>query len=126
MYPLHSIEATGGTIVGGSDWSVSSMNPLDAIEVAVTRQDPDGRVEGVLNADEAVSLDTMIAAYTRNAAYLMHQEAETGTLEPGKLADLVVLDANLFEIEPARINETRVVATYLAGRQVYPDQVDGK
>jgi predicted amidohydrolase YtcJ len=61
----------------------------------------------------------MLAAYTRNAAYLMHQEADTGTLEAGKLADLVVLNANLFEIEPSAINDTRVLATYLAGRLVY-------
>ncbi|MEQ8858106.1 MAG: amidohydrolase [Pseudomonadales bacterium] len=120
MYPIASLHDAGGTIVGGSDWSVSSMNPLDAIEVAVTRQDPEGLVEGVLNAAEAVSLDTMLAAYTRNVAYLMHQEDQTGTLEPGKLADLVVLDANLFDIEPAAINETRVLETYLAGRRVYP------
>jgi len=120
MYPIGSIAAAGGTIVGGSDWSVSSMNPLDAIETAVTRSDPEGRVDGVLNAGEAVSLEAMLAAYTRNAAYLMHQENDTGTLAPGKLADLVVLDANLFEIEPAAINETRVQRTYLAGRQVHP------
>ncbi len=120
MYPIGSIERAGGTIVGGSDWDVSSMNPLDAIEVAVTRQDPDGADRGVLNAGEAVSLETMLAAYTRHAAYLMHQEDQTGTLEPGKQADLVVLDSNLFEIEPAAINETRVVATFLNGRQVYP------
>jgi len=120
MYPIGSIVDAGGTIVGGSDWSVSSMNPLDAIEVAVTRQDPTGAVDGVLNADEAVSLDTMLAAYTRNGAFLMHQEDATGTLEAGKLADLVVLERNLFEIEPAAISETRVLRTYLGGRQVYP------
>ncbi|HEX7035661.1 MAG TPA: amidohydrolase [Pseudomonadales bacterium] len=120
MYPIRSIERAGGIIVGGSDWSVSSMNPLDAIETAVTRRDPAGQVPGVLNPAEAVSLETMLAAYTRNAAWLMHQEDLTGTIAPGKQADLVVLDANLFEIEPAAINTTRVVRTYLAGRQVYP------
>jgi len=96
------------------------MNPLDAIEAAVTRQDPAGVVTGVLNAGEAVALDTMLAAYTRNGALLMHQEDDTGTLEAGNLADLVVLDRNLFEIEAAAINETRVLRTYLGGRQVYP------
>jgi hypothetical protein len=50
------------------------MNPLDAIETAVTRQDPSGRVDGVLNEDERVPLETMLAAYTRNGAFLMHQE----------------------------------------------------
>lgn len=120
MYPIGSIAAAGGTIVGGSDWPVSSMNPLDAIEVAVTRQDPNGEVGGVLNASEAVPLETMLAAYTRNAAYVMHQENDTGTVTPGKLADLVVLERNLFDIEPAAINETRVLETYFAGRRVYP------
>jgi predicted amidohydrolase YtcJ len=120
MYPIGSIERAGGVIVGGSDWSVSSMNPLDAIETAVTRQDPEGRREGVLNAAEAVSLETMLAAYTRNAAFLMHQEDEVGTIAPGKLADLVVLERNLFDIDPAAINETAVTLTLLAGRQVYP------
>ncbi len=119
MYPIASIVAAGGTVVGGSDWSVSSMNPLDAIEVAVTRRDPEGVVAGVQNRDEAVPLETMLAAYTRNAAYLMHQEQDTGTVEAGKQADLVVLERNLFEIPPERINETRVARTFLAGRQVY-------
>jgi predicted amidohydrolase YtcJ len=119
MYPIRSIERAGGTIVGGSDWSVSSMNPLEAIEVAVTRQDPEGLVEGVLNAAEAVSLETMLAAYTKNTAFLMHQEEHTGTLAPGKVADLVVLDRNLFEIDPRTIGEVRVVRTYLQGRLVF-------
>jgi len=61
-----------------------------------------------------------LTAYTRNGALLMHQEDDTGTLEAGNLADLVVLDRNLFEIEPAQINEARVLRTYLGGRQVYP------
>jgi predicted amidohydrolase YtcJ len=72
-------------------------------------------------------LDLMLAAYTANAAYVMHQEDQTGTIEAGKQADLVVLDANLFEIDPAAINETTVLRTYLAGRQVYlrPARPDG-
>jgi predicted amidohydrolase YtcJ len=120
MYPIGSIERAGGIIVGGSDWSVSSMNPLDAIETAVTRQDPTGRLDGVLNADEAVSLETMLAAYTINGAYLMHQARETGSIEAGKLADLVVLERNLFEVDPGEISDIGVVLTLLGGRQVYP------
>lgn len=119
MYPIRSIERAGGTVVGGSDWHVTSMNPLEAIEVAVTRQDPDGLVDGVLNAGEAVALATMLAAYTRNGAFLMHQEGRTGTIAPGKLADLIVLDRNLFEVEPRTIAEAKVVRTYLEGRLVY-------
>ncbi|MFU8816904.1 MAG: amidohydrolase [Pseudomonadales bacterium] len=122
MYPIRSIEQAGGTIVGGSDWSVSSMNPLDAIEVAVTRQDPAGLVSGVLNAAEAVTLETMLAAYTRGTAFLMHQEDRSGMLAAGMLADLVVLDRNLFDLAPSAINEARVVKTYFSGRLVYSAQ----
>jgi predicted amidohydrolase YtcJ len=74
----------------------------------------------VLNAGEAVSLETMLAAYTINGAYLMHQEHETGSIEAGKLADLVVLERNLFEVEPSEISDIGVVLTLLGGRQVYP------
>ncbi|MEZ5560017.1 MAG: amidohydrolase [Pseudomonadales bacterium] len=119
MYPIGSIARAGGIIVGGSDWSVSSMNPLDAIEVGVTRRDPDGIVDGVLNADEAVPLDTMLAAYTRNAAELMHQEDQTGTIEPGKAADLVVLARDLYALPATEISEVPVTLTLFQGRIVY-------
>ena len=119
MYPLGSIERAGGVIVGGSDWSVSSLNPLDAIETAVTREDASGVIEGVLNPNERVSLATMLAAYTKNGAYLMHQEDEVGTIEPGKLADLVVLDRNLFDISTAEISDVEVTMTLLGGEKVF-------
>ena len=119
MYPLGSIERAGGMIVGGSDWSVSSLNPLEAIETALTREDATGFVEGVLNAEERVSLQTMLAAYTKNAAYVMHQEDQVGTVEPGKLADLVVLERNLFDLPVREIGDVRVAMTFLEGEVVY-------
>jgi len=119
MYPIASIHRQGGTIVGGSDWSVSSMNPLKAIETAVTRQNPDGSDDAILNEEERVPLPVMLAAYTRNGAMLMHQEDRTGSIERGKLADLVVLERNLFELDPREIGEVAVVMTLLEGRVVY-------
>jgi predicted amidohydrolase YtcJ len=119
MYPIGALHRAGARIVGGSDWSVSSMNPLLAIETAVTRRDPTGRVDGVLNADNAVGLDVMLAAYTKNGAWLMHQEDAVGTIAPGKFADLVILDRNLFEIPPAEISDAKVVRTMLAGETVF-------
>jgi len=119
MYPIGSIHRTGAMIVGGSDWSVSSLNPLEAIETAMTRADVDGEVPGVLNAAEAVDLATMIAAYTINGAWLMHQENQVGSIEVGKLADLVVLQRNLFAIPPADIGSVQVTRTLLEGRTVY-------
>ncbi|MEE4361756.1 MAG: amidohydrolase [Pseudomonadales bacterium] len=119
MYPIASIERAGGIIVGGSDWPVSSLDPLQAIETAVTRRDPDGVIAGALNTDESVSLDTMLAAYTRTAAELMHQEQESGTIEPGKAADLVVLDRDLHEIPADEIGDVKVLTTLFRGEVVY-------
>ena len=119
MYPIGSLERAGAMIVAGSDWNVSTPNPLMATEVAVTRSDPRGKRPGVLNANEAVSLDTMVRAYTVNGAWLMHQERDTGRLQPGMFADLVVLDRDLYEIPAADISEVKILATYLEGERVY-------
>jgi predicted amidohydrolase YtcJ len=119
MYPIGDVLRAGGRIVGGSDWSVSSMNPLLAIETGVTRSDPSGRITGVLNASERVSLQDMLAAYTINGAYLMHQEKLTGSLEVGKAADVIVLERDLFKIPPEEIGEVAVTRTIFDGATVY-------
>jgi len=120
MYPIGSVLQAGGRIVGGSDWDVSSANPLDAIEVGVRRQDPDSDDGPVLNENERVSLETMIDAYTINAAWLMHHEDLTGSIEVGKRADVVVLDRDLFAIPATEINEAKVVLTLLDGAVIWP------
>jgi predicted amidohydrolase YtcJ len=119
MYPIGDVLRAGGRIVGGSDWSVSSMNPLLAIETGVTRSDPSGRITGVLNASERVSVQDMLAAYTINGAYLMHQEKLTGSLEVGKAADVIVLERDLFKIPPEEIGEVAVTRTIFDGATVY-------
>jgi predicted amidohydrolase YtcJ len=119
MYPVRSLQRAGARIVGGSDWSVSSVNPLDAIETALRRQDPDDLVAGTLNASEAVTLDTMLAAYTRDAAWLMHQDDRVGSIEVGKRADLVLLDRDLYDIPVEDINATTVQLTLFEGEVVY-------
>jgi predicted amidohydrolase YtcJ len=119
MYPIASVRRAGGRIVGGSDWAVSSVNPLAAIETAVRRADATGEVPGVLNADERVELATMIDAYTRNGAWLMHQEDAVGSIEVGKRADIVVLERDLFQIPPDRISEVKVQLTLLDGDVIY-------
>ena len=119
MYPIASVEQSGGRIVGGSDWNVSSANPLEAIEAGVRRQDPLIETGPVLNDAESVSLATMIDAYTINGAWLMHQEDRLGSIETGKQADIVILDRNLFEIPATGINEAQVVMTLLDGETVY-------
>jgi predicted amidohydrolase YtcJ len=119
MYPIASIQRAGARIVFGSDWFVSSMNPLLAIETAVTRQAPDGSGDAVLNTNERISLETALAGYTREGAWIMHQEDRTGSLERGKAADVVVLARNLYEIDPREIGEVPVDLTVFAGKIVY-------
>ena len=122
MYPIASVQRSGGRIAGGSDWSVSSLNPLEAIEVAVRRQDPGASPVvdlPVLSTDERVDLAAMIEAYTINGAYLMRQEQIVGSIEVGKRADLVVLSRNLFEIPEEEINQAQVELTLFDGEIVY-------
>ena len=119
MYPLGSIHRAGGRIVGASDYFVTSMNPLLAIEVGVTRQDPYSNDGPVLNEGERVDLATMIEAYTINGAYTMKLDDKQGSIEIGKRADLVVLNRNLFDIEPYEISDAFVTMTVFDGRTVY-------
>ena len=124
MYPIASVERAGGRIVGGSDWNVSSANPLDAIEVALRRQDWQVDEGPVLNESERVSLATMIDAYTINTAWLMHQEDKTGSIEVGKRADIAILDSNLFEIPVTGIGDVQALLTLLDGEPVYAAGMD--
>jgi hypothetical protein len=119
MYPIGSVQRAGGRLIGGSDWDVSSMNPLLAIQVALTREDPEGQLPGTLNARERVDLDTMLAAYTIHGAWAMHQGDRTGSIEVGKAADLAVLDRNLFDLPPNEIAKATVVRTLIDGETVY-------
>ncbi len=119
LYPIRSVLASGAVVAGGSDWSVSSMNPLDAIEIAVTRRELGADSGPAFLPEEQVGLPEMLAAYTIAGAYTAFEERETGSIEVGKAADLIVLDHNLFEVPPEKIHETKVVLTLLEGREVY-------
>jgi predicted amidohydrolase YtcJ len=119
LYPIGSVVRSGGLFAGGSDWSVSSLNPLDAIQVAVTRWDPLGPAGPAWLPQELVDLPTAVAAYTKNGAFLSFEEKTRGSIEPGKAADLVVLDRNLFKIPLQEIHAVRVVLTILEGRVIY-------
>ncbi|MBI2969860.1 MAG: amidohydrolase [Gammaproteobacteria bacterium] len=119
VYPIGSLRRSGATVAFGSDWSVSSVNPLEGIEVAVTRMGPAGETTEAFLPEQRIDLADAIAGYTRNAAYVNHLDATTGTIETGKRADLIVLDRNLFEIQPAEISDARVLLTLFGGRVVY-------
>ncbi len=98
------------------------MVPLEGIEVAVTRRGPAEGPGPAWIPDERASLATMLQAYTIGSAYAAFRERETGSLEVGKSADLIVLDRNLFAIPPHEISETKVLLTLFAGREVYRDR----
>ena len=119
MYPIGSLVRAAAPLAAGSDWPVTTMNPFAAMQVAVTRSDPEETGGAQLGAGEAVDIATMIAAYTIGGATLMHQEAETGSIEVGKSADLVVLDQDLLAIAPEAIAKTKVLVTLFEGELVY-------
>jgi predicted amidohydrolase YtcJ len=119
LYPIASILHSGAVVAFGSDWNVSSMNPLDGIEVAMTHRSPSAGPGPAWLPEETISLPEAIAAYTAGGAYLDFTEKETGTIEAGKAADLVVLDRNLFEIPASQIHEAKVLLTLLEGGEVY-------
>lgn len=121
LYPIGSVARTGARIAGGSDWSVSSMNPLLAIQVALTRRGPDAPPGEAWIPEERVDLMTMLRAYTVNGAWLSHEERTRGTLEAGKAADLIVLDRDLFAIPASEIGRAKVLLTLLDGREVFRD-----
>lgn len=115
QYPARSLLQAGATIAGASDWPVSSPNPWDAIYHAVTRKGP----KGVLNAKEGIDRETMFYAYTINAAKALNLQSQIGSLEPGKQADLIILDRDVFNVSDDELLETRVLQTIFAGKPVY-------
>ncbi|MDH5261842.1 MAG: amidohydrolase [Gammaproteobacteria bacterium] len=118
MYTIRSVINAGGMIAFGSDWSVSTANPFPQIETAVTRTNADGEGETFM-PHETIDLATALAAFTINSAFVNGIEKETGSIEVGKLADLIVLDRNLFGIPAKEISDTKVLLTLLGGQPVY-------
>jgi predicted amidohydrolase YtcJ len=121
MYPANSIASGGGRIVLSSDWPATSMNPLDNIQIAVTRQPLDGS-KPAKQQQERIELATALAAYTRAAAWVAREDAVDGTLEAGKAADLIVLDRNLFRTRIGFLHKAQVLLTLLDGEPVYKDR----
>jgi predicted amidohydrolase YtcJ len=121
QYPFASLEGSGARLAFGSDWSVSTANPLHEMQVAVTRipfDEPD--VEPFL-PHERLDLATAIEAFTMGTAFVNHLDHETGSLTVGKLADIAVLDRNPLAGDPERVGQARVVLTLVEGRPVFSD-----
>jgi predicted amidohydrolase YtcJ len=128
LYPIGALHAAGATIVAGSDWAVSSMNPFEAIEVAVTRQNPWTNAGDVLTPQHRIDVETAIRAYTSEGAEATFSEDLVGSLEVGKRADFVVVDRDPFTIPASELSEVRVEATWLDGEPVFQraDQSGGE
>ncbi len=122
LYPIRSLVKSGAVVAAGSDWTVSSMNPLEAIQVAITRRAPTDTGGPAWIPQETVDLTSMLKAYTKNGAYAAGDEATNGTLEVGKAADLIILDQDLYAIPSTQIHTVKVLLTMVAGKEVYRDR----
>jgi len=122
QYPFRSLLRAGAHLAMGSDWSVSTPNPLEEIEVAVERVHPEkrGQAEPFLPT-EALTLEQSIAAFTLGSAFVNHLDTEAGSIEVGKLADLTVIDRDLFAAGAGPIADGRVIGTFVGGEAVFED-----
>lgn len=118
-YAFKSLLDGGAVLALGSDWPVAPLDPLTGIHAAVTRQTTDGKNPQGWHPEQKISLEDAIKGYTWNGAYAVFAEDSKGSLAEGKLADIVVLDRDLFKIDPAKIKDARVTMTIVGGRVVY-------
>ena len=121
QYPFASLAGSGARLVGGSDWTVSTPNVMAEIEVAVTRISPENRDAQPFLPDEAIDLGSALRAFTIGAAWANHREDTTGSIEVGKLADLVVMDRDIAREAPNRLADARVLLTLVEGEPVHED-----
>ena len=121
-YPARALIASGAVVAGGSDWDVSSFNPFEAMATGMSRTNPKEPARGALNADQSLTLDEMLAAYTINAARLLDRDKEIGSLAVGKAADFVILDRRLTaETTADVVRQLKPAQTFFAGNEVTPD-----
>ncbi len=118
-YAFRLLLDSGAVLAFGSDWTVASLDPLTGIKAAVTRQTLDGRYPDGWIPEQKISVEEAVRAYTVGSAYAEFGENIKGTLAPGKLADLVILDRNIYEIKPEDIDKAKVVVTVVDGQIVF-------
>ncbi|MGA8037940.1 MAG: amidohydrolase [Candidatus Acidiferrales bacterium] len=116
--PWQDVVSAGATLIMGSDWPVEPINPFVIMQTGLTRQTPDGQPAGGFFPKQALTLDQMLAGYTRNAAYSEFMEDRLGQLNPGYLADVIVLSQNLFKVAPNTVGKTEVLLTVVDGKIV--------
>ncbi len=118
-YAWRSIAATGAHLAFGSDFPVESPNPFPGIAAAVSRADPQGQPPGGWRPEERVTLAQALAGFTREAAYAGMADDRLGSLDPGHLADFIIVDHDITSAVPTDIAATKVLETWMAGRKVW-------
>ncbi|MFF4007357.1 amidohydrolase [Streptomyces sp. NPDC001717] len=118
QYPFGDLVRAGATLVAGSDWPVSSPDPLAGLHVAVNRRDPEADHDRIFYPEQRLDLSTALAAYTAGAAHVNGHD-DAGSLRVGNLADLVVLDRDILTAPAEEIAQARVERTYVGGRLVH-------
>jgi predicted amidohydrolase YtcJ len=118
-YPFKSLLDGGAVLAFGSDWTVAPLDPVSGIYAAVTRATSDGKNPGGWVPEEKISLDDAIKGYTTGGAYAEFAEKDKGTIRSGKLADIIVLDKDLFKVPAEQLMDVKVVLTIVGGKVVH-------
>jgi predicted amidohydrolase YtcJ len=118
-YAFRSLLDSGATLAFGSDWPVAPMVPLQGIWAAVTRQTSDGKHPDGWVPEQKINVEEAVRAFTMGSAYASFEEKIKGSIEAGKLADMAVISADIFQIVPTSIGEARVDITIFDGRVIY-------
>jgi predicted amidohydrolase YtcJ len=132
-YAFRSLLDAGARLAFGSDWSVAPPTPIEGVYAAVTRRTLDGKHPDGWIPEQKISVEEALRAYTIDAAYAAFSESDLGSLEPGKLADIVIVDRNLFdvgeslrdshsELEATQLRNAQIQATIVGGKMVYRNQ----
>jgi predicted amidohydrolase YtcJ len=118
-YAFKSFLDAGVRVCFGSDWTVAPLDPIQGVYAAVTRATLDGKQPGGWCPEQRLTVEEAVRCYTVNNAFAAFEEHLKGTLEPGKMADMVVLSENIFSVPPAEIRNVRVKMTVVDGEVVY-------
>jgi len=118
-WPWHDILAGGAHLSFGSDWPVVTLDPWPGVQILLTRETPEGTPAGGWHPNERLTLPQAIEGYTLGGAYAARRDKTEGSIEVGKLADLIIISQNLFKVTPSEIGKTKVLVTMVGGKVVY-------